>query len=238
MGGSIMKTILSIALSILLCASSASARMGVLMLGGGGVAAAVDECASTLVCENFESAYSWTEYVGSGATVDESYATAIRGAASLRIVGGADWGETYVNHTAAGTVYGAARIRIVDLPASATNFISVRNGLTELVNLQLRADGTVSSQGVNNTSYGSYAMSTATTYYIWWYYSKGTSGDAVWWVRISDTRTMPGSNDSGGTNGNSTADASRIQLSMQGASNEVIYDQVIVKSTSIGNLNE
>ena len=96
----------------------------------GGVAAS--PAASYLVNQNFEgtgydNGETWTEYVGTGATVNEDYATSpapLAGEQSLYVVGGSDDGETYTSFSSSGTIHVRMMIRFTAQTTSDQGILS------------------------------------------------------------------------------------------------------------------
>lgn len=204
-------------------------------------------CTGFLVCQNtegtgYDNSETWTESVASGATIDEDYGTSIRGSQSLRIIGSdADWSQTKKTFTAAGEVYGFVRFRPVDLPAASTIFLGLQNSTTDQFWIKVNGSGyLVAYHGSDSAVASTTQMSVGNTYYIWYYYSKATGGggNGVWWVKISSTTTMPpGTNyEISGTAGSSTADVDGVYLGHLGTSNEFVADQILLKTTAIGDV--
>ena len=216
------------------------ARMNPYILGAGGSAAACADssCTGFLVCQNFEgtgydNSESWTESCGAGATCDEdSTSSPLRGSQSYLYTSGTGASDVYKSFTESDEIYFFVRFSIAN--DAVSNIIIIKSNETILFTVGYSP---VSKKIAYNWTFGS-AVSLGTTYYLWGYYKKGTGEDEINRAWISTTPTKPGSVDYELTTGVSTGQANRIVLydSASGAGGK--FDQVLVKTTEIGDVCE
>jgi hypothetical protein len=230
------------AISFLAMSSPCFAQGG--MMPGPGVKgyAAADECAGYLVCQNFEGtgydhSETWTETADG--TVDEDYTTTVlRGSQSLYINDSTGTNETNIQFGTTNPVYYFFRYRPVShsgndqIMRMTTTAASASGNLLHLdsaPSYPLRAyHGTI-------TADGTVSLAAGTTYYIWGKYqaaSGGSNGIHQVWIGTSGLKSEA-TLDIDMSTGDDTDQAGRIYLNNNGVG-EGIYDQVLVKSTEIG----
>jgi hypothetical protein len=235
-------TIILCALALIGLAVWAQARTTVVVVGQS-AAAAADECAGMLVCQNFEGtgydhSETWTE-AGTG-TVNEDYTdTILRGSQSLYVVRTSSTTTTTTSFTEQSTVHVAFRVRIPDLTDDLTFFRILDSSNNVLVRLVMYATGdrVLISHGTSTNSYW-YSFSNSTTYYMWITYIAGTGANGTTYLYVSTTGTKPETPSDTQTDGTATANAAKIALVSDVASRIAIFDQVLVSSSTIGNLAE
>lgn len=235
-------------LLILLIPTLAFARMGPMTFGGISTAPAScadSSCTGFLVCQNFETATtgydnseSWTET----GTVEAAYTTGpLRGAQSCQIGAGGsriskslggDYEELYVFF----------RMSLADTtPSETTRILSFLEGSADAAKIVIYATGTMACDHgtVNDTNATPFA---AGTNYIWVHY-KGNSGasDGVLSLHRGSSRVYSEATEICSiTNGNdASAHATTFRLEDDaGDGMVVLYDQVLVKTTAIGDVCE
>jgi len=100
-------------------------------------------------------------------------------------------------------------------------------------------DRTLKLSWMGTSSSSTSALSLNTWYHIWYYMAKGTGANAQAWLRISETVTMPGSNAITVTNGAWTTDrVAAYPSSEHGSGSDFRYDQILVKTSAIGDVCE
>jgi hypothetical protein len=243
-----------IILLLLLCSPAYAedvqvARLSRAVVGGGAPAAApVNECDGKLLCQNFEgtgydNSESWTESGEETYTVNEDYtSTILRGTQSLYMYAAdvSTLGETKAALGATYTeLYGFFRIRLVTLPLVPYSVISLfDDSANQPFLLYIDIDGSLSINHGSTEGYGTFEMSAGTTYYVWWYWQKGTGVNGVAWVKIDTDNTIPVSNDCSITAGNSAYSATKFGF-IVGAYTGIhsfIIDQVLVDNAAIGDV--
>jgi hypothetical protein len=186
--------------------------------------------------DGYDNSEVWTESLG---TPNEDYTTTIlQGSESLLLdsSGGTSQRADSPNFTATAHVYGYMRIRINAMPSSGSQSIfTVRNGTTALLDAQLNAAGTLRVDIGANSTLTVTAMSTGTTYHLWWEYQAGSGANAVGNIAFSTDGVRPtsGNQFSGRTDGTATLNANNIRLNAVSAE-VLILDQVLIDDVQIG----
>lgn len=208
----------------------------------GGVAAG----ATYLVNQNFEgtgydNGETWSEYVGSGATVNEDYATSpapLAGAQSLYVVGGSDAGETYTSFSSSGTIHVRMMIRFT-AQTTSTHVVYLYNadGSDWLAVVQASSGHNLVLYSGGQEAYGATSISTSSTYYLWVDYTPGTGSNSTCSVYISTSSTKPGTPELATSGGNETATAGRLKFSSSSSGLAYIVDQVRVDDAAIADGN-
>jgi hypothetical protein len=149
----------------------------------------------------------WTET----GTVDWDYATSpLEGAQSLNIrrdLNGA-YG-VYYSGFSVNEAWGHFLVRVKSMPGTYDYlFDSLDNNFNYPLRIRINASGTLTINGFgysNQTTVD--AMSTDTTYHVWWHYKKGTGSNSIVSAAFSTTSTRPSSGNKfvGITNGTNTA---------------------------------
>jgi len=203
--------------------------------------------ASPLLNQKFEgtgydNSETWTESLGGG-IVDEDYtATVLDGSQSLRIQNAAGGGVSYTaeTFTAGGERWAFCKIRLTSLEAVAvTRSIAFWNNVgATLAAVEINTSGTLHLVCGATTADTVDAMSTGTTYYMWFHYLKGTGANAVADVGFSTTSTRPTSGNKFVqiTTGSPTTDAVEFAIHVWNNNNpsDFIYDRVYVDDEQIG----
>jgi hypothetical protein len=249
-----MKKIFLIMLIILI--SSSTAFAGIVMAGTqlGALdpeSPVVDECLDKLVCQNFEdSGYdnseSWTEYVGTGGTVDEddTTATVLRDSQQLKIYAG-DSGQTsntYASFTAQSELWFHVRVKFPDgTPTTATYFLTLSDGSSTSAFVSLLTTGGIRAyQGsVYNAGATIPVFADGTAYHVWGYYKASDTGQnngkMTIWVGTSTTR--PEAPECSVNTGTAETTVARILL-QEKYQGTAYFDQVIVSTTSFTTVSE
>ncbi len=203
-----------------------------------------------LINQNFEgtgydNSETWTETVGTNGSVNEDYATSpapLRGSQSLRIYAG-DAGQNSNTispvFTAQDTAYAHLMINGGSVASTFAFCVFLDSGLTARAWVSVVAGGAlkVSEGAITATTVGTIVA--ATTYHVWFRYTKGTGADSIASVGFSETTTEPTSGDNYASisNGAATAQITNIQLQTS-FQQTYIFDYVLVSVTAIGNVPE
>lgn len=204
-----------------------------------GASCADSSCTGFLACQNFEgtgydNSESWTESCGTGATCDEdSTASPLRGTQSYQFTTGTGDSYAYKSITASDEIYFFARIKVAN-DASGL-LIKIQNGSTSVFTIGYNAGN---NKFIYNAATLGHECLTGTVYYVWGYYKKGTGSDEINRAWVSTTLTKPASVDYEITDGTSTAQADRFYIYDTAAGTGAGFDQVLVKTTSIGDVCE
>lgn len=202
------------------CASSGWARgLGVLAMGGGGVAA--DPCAGYLLCEDFGAQPAGWTTNSSDATIawDDTTTPIHSGSAYLSIAYGTNQAIIYIPLGGVETdIYTSARVRIDALPAANTSLFLVYSGASLLGGVKIWTNGKVevSSPGGTSQTSSSAVFTSGSSAYLQVRYAAGGGGDAVMTVWISSsgasgTWTQVATS----TNGTATAPATVLRINHQ-----------------------
>lgn len=205
----------------------------------------VGTCTGFLVCQNFETettgydnSESWTE----SGTVEAAYTTnPLRGSQSCQVANSSLTRFTQGDQT---ELYAAFRIRVTDgTPSAQTVFLKFWDGAADAAYIYAIANsGIIQCQHGTKTANISTVLSDGTTYYMWVHY-KGNSGDGdgVLNLRIGTTRIYADAtencNITNGDDASTNADGFLLQNSAAGGL-VPIFDQVLLKTTAIGDLCE
>jgi hypothetical protein len=256
-----MKKLLISILILLAFALNVEARMNVGIVGGSvAVAGCTDAnpagtCTGFLVCQNFETtaevcttcsednSESWVKALtGNGAATVDSTSSPLRGSQSALLTRGTGTAFLRRDFTASDTIYGFARLQLVDgRPATGQNTILFNNGTSNYGYIYLSTAGKF--RIYQGTAYketvAALADGATGTLYIWFYYSKESiegAADGTYGIKVGTTRTFDAW-DQEGTNGTSVQQINRIQINDQYI-NGITIDQVLVKDTAIGTVCE
>lgn len=204
---------------------------------------------SYLINQNFEGAgydngETWTE---NNAAWNEDYtATVLVGSQSLYGISTTSARTDFASFSGQVDVWAYCRFRIVsggsEWPSGSATWSIFRianSSGTSVAQLQLRPSNKFRVNGGTSSSDSVGTLSDDTTYHAWLHYTKGTGSDAVITGGISTDGTKPTSGNYfvSLSNGTSTTDAARIYLvcdSSGGVGMEVIFDQILVDETTIG----
>lgn len=236
-------------LLLLLIPSLAFARMGPMTFGGISVAPACADssCTGFLICQNFETATtgydnseSWTE----AGTVEAAYATGpLRGSQSCQVGTGAAWGRT--SKSLDGDyeeLYVFFRMSVTDTtPSATTRILTFLDGAADAAKITVYDTGTMSCDHgtVSDTNATPFA---AGTNYIWVHY-KGNSGanDGVISLHRGSSRIYSEATEicsiTNGNDASAHATTFRLEDDIDGGVGP-LYDQVLVKTTAIGDVCE
>lgn len=203
--------------------------------GGGGI--------SYLVNQNFEgtgydNSETWTE---SSPGPNPDYTTSpapLHGSQSLRFFDTTHNVSTYTTFTANGDIYGHLMVRWTALPSSSIQFVRIGDGSgTQQGFLRISAAGGITVGNGSSEDGPTDAMSSGTTYHVWFRYNKGTGANGNAYVAFSTDATEPtsGTKYKSISNGTSTADAARLTLQHDADSTfDAVMDQVMVGTSDIG----
>lgn len=233
-----MKRLFLTLLCLLIFCGIADARMLQGIAGSVTASCADTSCSGFLVCQNFEgtgydNSETWAESCGSGATCDEDYTSSpLRGSQSYKFTTGTSGSSVYVNFTEQDEVYFHIKFSIDN--DSGSDLIQIGAGATSLFLIGY-SSGT-NKLVYNSATLSSVTISTGTVYHLWGYYKKGTGSDEINRAWLSTTTTKPGLVDYEIINGTSTGQASRISLKDSGNATSATFDQVLVSTTSIGDV--
>jgi hypothetical protein len=215
-----------------------------------GSPAAPGECVGYLVCQNFEGTggdylgydnqESWVETVTD--TVDQDYtSTVLRGSQSLYISsssGDNRTTRTFGNNNSAWTFFryrpvthsGDDGVVFTRDTSDASSWSMIHKGTTNL--MQFWHGGYAGDSASTVTE-----ILTGTTYYFWVYYAKGTGANGVLKVYVDTDRTRPADPEINMTDGPGTAAYGKIIVRVDDGGSG-IFDQVLVKTTEIGDVPE
>jgi hypothetical protein len=204
-----------------------------------GGACADTSCSGFLACQNFETATtgydnseSWTPDAG---TPQPAYTTThLRGTQSLYL----PTASTYKAITASGEVYAFFRWRptAVSPVAQSSVFVLWNSGFSVIGEVALLDTNQLAVYNGSVPSIGSTTISAGTTYYVWVYWKKGTGSNGLATIWLSTTATKPGSPEATSvTTGTATDDAAYIEPRSTESVN-AIFDQILVKTTVIGDV--
>jgi hypothetical protein len=217
----------------------ARAGTGSVLTTLGGTAGSADECASTLVCQNFEgtgydNSETWTEDLGTGGAIDEDYtSTVLRGSQSLSVDAGTSTASTCVSFTASDEISGYLRLRVLSDSSSAV--LVLYYNATPHMTIGYNAGN--NKYIMDGTNLGATSFTVPVTHYAWFHWKKGTGADEInrWWFS-SSSRTWPGdgNEDINITNGASTAQVNKLCLQDSGNGPVTIFDQVVAKTGTTG----
>jgi len=235
-----MKNLL-ILLSILL---PLSAHAWGVMVSSGGVAGSAGSGTSYSVNETFETPTTgyeetWTELnAGNVSSINPAYTTtALEGSQSCYVVGGESsvMGGRYISFTDMTSCYIFARVRIITSATDYSNFLTLMDSSGNIQASLNRGAGTTlygRNGSVDDTD--ATGISDATTYFIWIEYANTGALD----VYVDTDRTKPASHTGIHiTTGTSTGDIARLGFgAAKGAA--IIFDQIIVSDTVIGDVDE
>lgn len=211
----------------------------------GDAACADTSCTGFLVCQNFETATtgydnseSWTE----SGTVEAAYTTtALRGTQSCQV---SNSSYTRFNQGDQTEMYVAFRVAVTDgTPSATTTLLRFYDTAADAAKLDIAAtSGVIQCQHGTVVTNTETTLSDATTYYMWVHY-KGNSGatDGVLNLRVGSTRIYNDASEICNiTNGDdASTNSDWISLTNSAAGGLVpIFDQVLVKTTAIGDLCE
>jgi hypothetical protein len=174
-------------------------------------------------------------------TVDPDYTTTVlRGAQSLYMSCASD-GYLTVTADIGGTyteLYGFMRIRF---PTGITGINQNIICLSDSSRIAIWDDSETvrfTIQHGSQQDYGSTGISLNTTYYLWFYWLKGTGSDGQMWLKLDTDNTIPVSNECSLTNGDGTNSSSSIYflLGSYTWTHSIIVDQFIINQTAIGDV--
>jgi hypothetical protein len=193
---------------------------------------------STLAEREFESGESQTGWVTAGSTAPDVNSTVniLRGSQSLRCTDtGTDCDYRTPAFTAATTVHAAFMVSFTDVAtATANSFFQLRDESSILSTIKLTNGNLSLYHGTQSTP--NYAISAATTYYIWVDYTAGTGSNGTADYYISSTGTKPGSPQYSITTGTSTAGVTRVSMVGRHTTNpnSADFDHVLISTDTIG----
>jgi hypothetical protein len=202
---------------------------------------------SFLVHQNFEgtgydNSETWIATTGTGGSIDPDEATTVlRGSQSLRIYAG-DSGQTSVTRINLGTtqneLWGFARVRIGStLPGADTFFLRLYNVANDYnsgqINIRATGNGKIANGLTEATAVGIWSPNV--TYYMWFYWTKGTGSDGLARLYIGTSSTRPASPITTLTAGNASFSPDSVQLrSLNQAT--LYFDQVQISTSEITNV--
>lgn len=215
--------------------------------------------ANFVVCQNFEgtgydNGETWiegTDGAGSGYIIDPNYVTSpLRGVQSLHMKDGTVPTYDANNFSAHSSVYGSLIFKLLDPPDSldkndVTSVFSDVSGGSPLGlgAILLNSNRTLEITHANYSTMafrnvtGSTVLSLNTIYYIWFYWAKGTGSNGQMWLKISTTPVEPAEKEAEISDGYGIADVVYAQIStFHGAAYEYVVDQMLVKTSAIGNV--
>ena len=208
------------------------------------------ECAGTVVCQNFETpttgydnGETWeahnAAYVSSADPIYSS--SPLRGNQSLRIVAGesAPIGGRRISFDAMSECYVAFRMRIDSNSTDNVNILEFHDADGNRIANVAWVSGLMRIYGDHGAQAGSSTtnLSTATMYYVWAEYIKGTGSNGVLRIYGSTSRTKPGTPLVNITAGTATADCSRVVVG-GGKSIDIIFDQIMIRDEAMGDMPE
>ncbi len=195
-------------------------------------------CAGALVCQNFETPTTgWDNgetWVTNG-TVNPAYSAApLLGAQSLYLATGASGSYTYAYKTIAASseLYGFTRFRLVADNATGAIF-NLSNNATAIVSITYNR---INHKIGIASSLGQKTIAANVTYYLWWYYKAGSGSNGIIKTWISETGTKPATPDIDIETSTHTEAINRVYAYNNGATQDVIYDQILALPTEIGNI--
>jgi hypothetical protein len=239
------------------------ARMNLGVVGGGvpaeGAACADTSCTGFLVCQNFETSttgYDNSETWGSsgaGATIDPVYTTThLRGSQSLRITRA---GANVQVYNTSGSLFDAPEAyihflyRTDTIPTDTTRMLlrGITTGSATLFTVELAGSGDGNSGALR--AYGpatvitTDVLSANTQYHIWIHYKESSgASDGIFSIEFTAdaTRVPAGSGNkfNGVTNHNIVNHMIQWMARITIDSMIDIYDQILIKATSIGTVCE
>ena len=227
----------------------ADARMNVMIVGGGapaGAPACADSsCTGFEICQNFESTgydnseSEWSEGIGSNGIVDEDdqTATVLRGSYQLKVFGGDAGQSSYARFTfptALDEIY--LHFRLKTPAANADDVVSVIfRDASQGSDLDFYIRGGSDRFRVLTASgdvYPTDTYSDSTAYHVWIHYKNDGTGS----MGFSTDTTEPTAGNKYGTYSSGSTDSIK-SIDFRADSEETIYvDQVIVKTTAIGQI--
>jgi hypothetical protein len=230
-----MKTLLSI-LALFAVSALAQITINGSFTISGTVSSAPASSASYIIEENFEATGydlgGWSETLNGG-TIDEDYTgTVLQGSQSLRLLSGGS--VTYNQKAFASSgdhFYFFFMLRYTTISDANSVFTLYRTGVDEC-KVQLTAGGAWQIyNGTIGTSAG--ATSSATTYFVWGEWQKGTGANGIARIWVSTTSTKPGSPTVEITNGDSANNVEGVS-SQAWTGAEHIEDRILVDDVAIG----
>jgi hypothetical protein len=190
--------------------------------------------------QNFEgtgldNSETWSTY-GSGTANPDYTTTALRGTQSLSLVNGGDQIQYYHATADLSTAWVFFRFRKTADWDNATSIAYLMDSSYNSI-LSIDPTGATSANLVSGTASTaiSYTWANNTTYVVWLKLVKGTGANGVAEIYINTSGTKPSVTASLST-GSVTTNVAYINLMNSAQSATFIYDQVMVRGTSIGNV--
>lgn len=208
--------------------ASAASVDGVTISGGGGPTLFLDETFDATGYDDGD----WVEQTP-GATYDEDYTTSpapLEGTQSVRM----NLTSTlYLRNTfsAQTEIYGKVIFNAANIGGIPQIFLFTGSSQGEIRLRNISGSNRLQiTNGSNSQDGTTTVISLNTTYYMWFYWKKGTGSDGITRVFISTSNSKPGSPEVEITNGNSTGNVSEFYL--QGSNpSDVIWDRVQLSAT-------
>jgi len=211
----------------------------------------VGNCTGFLICQNFEqtveacdpctedNSETWDKTLAGTGTITVDYGTALRGDESLQVLSDGSNAiiieETFADQ---GTVYGFFRVKLADGRPTSTNLVLLQNNSTTIGRISILNtgvfrlyNGTVSVDSTTALDDGATG-----TIYVWFYWTKATSGDGTMGIEVNTSRTF-GAWEATGATGDATLDMNKITLTDRYIGG-VVFDQVLLKASAIGTVCE
>lgn len=206
-------------------------------------ACADSSCVGFDICQNFEGAgydnsETWDEL--GGADEDDTTAPVGRDSQQIELIYTTESGRSYASITSRTAYYGHFIYWSNDAtPASDKTIFALGDG-TPLTVINA-TDGTFGISCGGDYSYTVSTMSNSTVYHVWVYAAKGTGADAACSLGFSTGRVEVTAGDAFASisTGTNTANIDAVQLICDDdAASACYFDQVLLKSTSIGTVCE
>lgn len=205
-------------------------------------------CTGFLACQNFETTSGVTSCTttasednsetltcsaGTGATINMDYGTGpLRGSQSLYFTNGTGTSTVYLPFSAQTEVYGFVEFYLGSDGGTAT-VVSLRSNATAIFSVSYNKTNHKLAVGA---TLGSATIAANTKYFMWYYYKAGSGADALVKVWVSTTKTMPATPDIDISNGAYTSSVNRLYLENTASTQNIWFDRVLVKTTSIGDV--
>lgn len=197
--------------------------------------------AAPIISLEFEPGEDHTGWTSAGSTlpITNSTANILRGTQSLRLTDtGTDATFRSPTFAAQSTFHTSFMFSITNVATSSTaNFFQLFNGSTSLARISLINSNL--NIGIGTKTSTTYALTAATTYYIWLDYIAGTGANGVAAYYISTTGIKPVAATYTITNGESTLPVDNVMFTGRHSTNPNSYDfdHVLGQSTVIGDRN-
>jgi hypothetical protein len=201
-------------------------------------------CTGFIVCQNFEgtgydNSETWTESIGTNGIVneDDTTSTVLRGSQQLKIYAG-DASKTSYSRVSLVSdrteIWGHIKVRFdASYPYSDPFFLILDSGYGITARLSRNTNGTLKFYQGTSIATTTDATANNTDYHIWFHFTSG-SGTGAGSVGFSTTTTEPTSGTKYASYTGATSTAARYVEAYQTDQTTTYFDQVLVKTTSIG----